>query len=349
MRAAVYYEPGRIRIEDVPEPSAGPGEVKVKVAFNGICGSDLHEYYGHAMMVPLGYRHPLTGVQAPVILGHEAAGTVVEVGSGVQGIEEGQLVAIEPIVACKTCIHCQKGSYNHCKQMAFHGYSTGGGGLAEYTVVGSDMVHIMPDGITAQQAALVEPMAVAWHALKLANVKPGDYCVIFGAGPIGLGAFFGARAMDVHPIIVEVSEHRRAAARQVGADAVINPADGSVYAQVLKITGGSSAAACIDAAGVAATLDNALCVVRVHGRVVIVGVPDGPLPLTAGLLFLTEASLVASRAYCNDFPDVIDGVRRGDYPLDGWVTTIGMEQLVEDGFEALRDGREIKVLVDPSR
>jgi (R,R)-butanediol dehydrogenase/meso-butanediol dehydrogenase/diacetyl reductase len=348
MRAAVYYEPGDIRIEDVPEPSPGRDEVKVKVAFNGICGSDLHEYYGHAMMVPLGYRHPLTGVQAPVILGHEAAGTVVEIGPGVQGIEEGQLVAIEPIVACKTCMHCENGSYNHCTQMAFHGYSTGGGGLAEYTVVGSDMVHVIPAGITSQQAALVEPMAVAWHALKLANLKPGDYCVIFGAGPIGLGAYFGARAMDVHPIIVEVSEHRRAAARQIGA-AVVNPADGGVYEQVLEITGGRSAAACIDAAGVAATLENALGVVGVHGCVVIVGVPDGRLPLTAGLMFMTEASLVASRAYCNDFPEVIEGVRRGDYPLDGWVKTIGMEQLVEEGFEALRQGREIKVLVDPAR
>jgi (R,R)-butanediol dehydrogenase / meso-butanediol dehydrogenase / diacetyl reductase len=349
MRAAVYRRPGDIRIEEVPEPTPGHGEVKIKVAFAGICGSDLHEYYRCAQMVPLGYRHPLTGVQAPVILGHEVAGTVVDIGPGVDDIGAGQLVAIEPIVACKSCPQCRSGAYNHCAQMAFHGFSTGGGGLAEYTVVARDMVHPVPPGVSPQQAALVEPLAVAWHAVQLAGLGPGDYCVVFGAGPIGLGAMFGVHAVGAHSIVVEVSEKRREMARLAGAGDVVDPTTTDLAEVVRELTDGRNAAACIDAAGVPATLRDALRTVGIHGRVIMVGVPDAALPLEAGLMFRTEASLVASCAYRNDFATVIEGVRRGDFPMDRWVQTIGLSRLVEDGFEALHEARVMKVLVDPTQ
>ena len=349
MRAAVYRGPGNIRIEDVPEPAPGPGEIKVKVAFAGICGSDLHEYYRGALMVPVGYRHPLTGVQAPVILGHEVAGTVVEVGDGVNDVEVGQLVAIEPIVACKTCTQCRDGAYNHCAQMAFHGFSTSSGGLAEYTVVTRDMVHAIPPEVSARQAALVEPMAVAWHAVQLAGLTPGDHCVIFGAGPIGLGAMFGAHAVGGHSIVVEISEERRRIAARTGATHIVDPTTTNVGEVVRELTGGRGAAACIDAAGVPATLREALRTIGVYGRIVMVGVPEAPLPLETGYLFVTEATFVASCAYRNDFPTVIEGMRRGDYPMGEWVETIGMSRLIEDGFEALHAARVMKVLVDPTQ
>lgn len=349
MRAAVYRGPGDICIEDVPEPAPGPGEVKIKVAFAGICGSDLHEYYRGALMIPVGYRHPLTGVQAPVILGHEVAGTVVEVGSGVNDVELGQLVAIEPIVACKTCTQCRDGAYNHCAQMAFHGFSTSSGGLAEYTMVTRDMVHAVPPEVSPRQAALVEPLAVAWHAVQLAGLAPGDYCVIFGAGPIGLGAMFGVHAVGAHSIVVEVSEKRREIARLAGAGHVVDPTTSDVAELVRELTGGRNAAACIDAAGVSATLREALRTIGVYGRIVIVGVPESALPLETGFLFVTEATLVASCAYRNDFPTVIEGLRRGDYPIDEWVQTIGLSRLIEDGFEALHEARVMKVLVDPTQ
>jgi len=349
MRAAVYHGPGDIRIEEVPEPEPGPGEVKVKISYAGICGSDLHEYYRGALMVPLGYQHPLTGAQAPVILGHEAAGTVVDAGAGVDDLDAGQLVAIEPIVACKNCDQCRAGAYNHCAQMAFHGFSTGGGGLAEYTVVARDMLHAVPAEVSPRQAALVEPMAVAWHAVQLAEVAPGDYCVIFGAGPIGLGAMFGVHAIGAYSVVVEVSEERRRIAQQAGATHVVDPTTSDVAELVKTLTGGRKAAACIDAAGVPATLHDALRSIGVYGRIVMVGVPAAPLPLETGYLFVTEATIVASCAYRDDFPTVIEGLRRGDYPTDGWVQTIGLSRLIEDGFEALHEARAVKVLVDPTQ
>jgi (R,R)-butanediol dehydrogenase / meso-butanediol dehydrogenase / diacetyl reductase len=349
MRAAVYRGPGDLRVEEVPEPQASPGEVKVQVAFAGICGSDLHEYYRGALMVPVGYRHPLTGVQAPVVLGHEVAGTVVDVGTGVDDLELGQLVAIEPIVACKQCARCQDGAYNHCAQMAFHGFSTRGGGLAEYTVAPRDMVHVVPPGVSARQAALVEPLAVAWHAVQLAGVTSGDYCVIFGGGPIGLGAMFGVNAIGAQSIVVEISEERRNIAKRAGATHVVDPAVSDVAETVKVLTGGGHIAACIDAAGVPATLRDALRTIGVYGRIVLVGVPKAPLPLETGYLFVTEATLVASCAYRDDFPTVIEGVRRGDFPMDEWVQTIGLSRVIEDGFEALHEARVMKVLVDPTQ
>lgn len=349
MRAAVYRGPGDLRVEEVPEPQAGPGEVKVQVAFAGICGSDLHEYYRGALMVPVGYSHPLTGVQAPVVLGHEVAGTVVDVGSGVDDLELGQLVAIEPIVACKKCDRCQNGAYNHCAQMAFHGFSTRTGGLAEYTVSARDMVHTVPAGVSARQAALVEPLAVAWHAVQLAGVTTGDYCVIFGGGPIGLGVMFGVNAIGAQSIVVEISEERRRIADRAGATHVVDPTASDVAETVKAATGGRHIAACIDAAGVPATLRDALRTIGVYGRIVLVGVPAAPLPLETGYLFVTEATLVASCAYRNDFPTVIERVRRGDFPMDEWMQTIGLSRVIEDGFEALHEARVMKVLVDPTQ
>jgi len=348
MRAAMFYGPGDLRVEEVPEPVPGPEQVKIKIAFNGICGSDLHEYYGAPMMTPVAAPHPLTGVQVPVILGHEAAGTVVEVGPDADEITEGDLVAIEPIVSCGSCPACASGAYNHCARMAFHGFSTTGGGLAEYTVVARKMAHVLPAGLTPHQAALVEPMAVAYHAVRRTEAGQGDLCVVFGAGPIGLGVMFALQALGASAIVVEPSEQRRAVAQKLGAAYVLDPGDGDVAASIQDITSGRGATACIDAAGVPSTLSDSLRSVMVEGRVVLVGVSMEPVPLMTPLLFMTEATVTASAAYRGDFPAVIESMRQGHYPLDGWISTIGLDHVVADGFEALRAGRATKILVSPS-
>src|SRR5438309_166866 len=140
MRAAVYHGLGDVRIEDVEEPTPGAGQVKIQVAYNGLCGTDLHELFDGPRVVPLD-PHPLAGVRPPVILGHEIAGTVVELGPGVTDLEKGMLVAVEPLIACGACRWCRTGHVNLCDRLAFHGLSTAGGGLAEYTVVARPMLH----------------------------------------------------------------------------------------------------------------------------------------------------------------------------------------------------------------
>ena len=133
MRAAVYYGPNKLEIDDVPEPEPTPGTVKLKVGFNGICGTDLHEYYAGPIFVPT-EPHPLTGQQMPLIIGHEFSGIITAVGAGVTGWTEGDRVAVEPIYQCEHCAPCRAGNYNVCPQIGFHGLMSDGG-MAEYTVV----------------------------------------------------------------------------------------------------------------------------------------------------------------------------------------------------------------------
>src|SRR4249920_431817 len=172
MRAAVFYGREDLRLEEVPEPTPGRDEVKLRVQYNGICGSDLHEYYDG----PITTRrdpHPLTGVKNPVILGHELSGIVVGCGDGVEDLEIGDLVAVEPVETCGHCLFCRAGQYNHCGLLAFHGYNRGGGGLSQFTVVRRSMAHKLPRGITAAQGALIEPMAVAWSTVNRCRVQSG--------------------------------------------------------------------------------------------------------------------------------------------------------------------------------
>jgi (R,R)-butanediol dehydrogenase/meso-butanediol dehydrogenase/diacetyl reductase len=346
MRAARFYGVGDVRVEDVPEPEVGPRDVKVQVSFNGICGSDLHEFYEQPSMVPM-TPHPVSGVQAPVILGHEAGGRVVAVGDEVGDLAVGTLVAIEPIVACGTCPNCVSGEYNLCERMVFHGYSTHGGGLAEYTAVDRSMVHPMPASLTGMHAALVEPMAVAYHAVDRARVSDGDLAVVLGAGPIGLGAVFALQALGATVVVSEPSEERRAVAKALGVATAIDPTRDDLAAAVGDLSNGRGARAAIDAAGSPKSFDAAMGIVGTHGTVVMVAVGHG-FELSSYSLMRGEKDLRGSVCYNNDFPRVIESMAAGHYPLEGWTTTIPLADIVERGFEPLRAGAATKVLVDPS-
>ncbi len=200
MRAAVYYGPNKIEIADVGEPEPAPGTVKVKVGYNGICGTDLHEYYAGPIFVPT-EPHPLTGQQMPLVIGHEFSGVITDIGAGVTGWSEGDRVAVEPIYRCGNCPACQAGNYNICAQIGFHGLMSDGG-MAEYTVVPTDMLHKLPDNVSLQLGALVEPMSVAYHAATLGEVRSGDTAMVFGAGPIGIGLWFALRGKGLEDTFV---------------------------------------------------------------------------------------------------------------------------------------------------
>ena len=198
MRAIVYHGREDVRFDDIPEPSPKAGEVKLRVLYNGICGSDLHEYY-HGPLASSTKPHPLSGVKIPVVLGHEFCGAVVEVGKGVRRSQAGDLVAVEPLETCGKCEWCHAGNYNHCPLGAIHGYSRDGGGLAEFTVVLRSMAHKLPDGVTARHGALVEPMAVSYHAVARAHPKAGQTVAVHGGGPIGVGALLALKALRRYP------------------------------------------------------------------------------------------------------------------------------------------------------
>jgi (R,R)-butanediol dehydrogenase/meso-butanediol dehydrogenase/diacetyl reductase len=141
MKAALWYAKGDVRVEETVEPQVVPGSVKIKVKWCGICGSDLHEFLGGPIFIPVGTPHPLSGNTAPVILGHEFSGEIVETGLGVTNLAVGDRVIVEPIVACGKCAACQENKYNICASLGFHGLCGSGGGLAEYTVFPAKFVH----------------------------------------------------------------------------------------------------------------------------------------------------------------------------------------------------------------
>ena len=179
MRAAVLHGVRDLRVEDVPAPGAlGPDECRVRIGAVGVCGSDVH-YYEYGRIGPF-------VVDKPMILGHECAGTVVEVGSRVKGIAEGRRVAIEPGVPCRRCRFCHEGQYNLCRDVVFFATPPVDGAFCEYVVSPADFLFPIPDGMTLEQGALVEPLAVGMHAARRGGVKPGDTVAVIGMGTIGL-------------------------------------------------------------------------------------------------------------------------------------------------------------------
>jgi (R,R)-butanediol dehydrogenase/meso-butanediol dehydrogenase/diacetyl reductase len=347
MRAVVYSGRHDVAVADVPEPKVGEGQVLVKVGYNGICGTDLHEYYDGPIFVPT-EPHPLTGGQLPVVLGHEFAGTVVEVGPGVTGLAQGDRIAVEPVYRCGECVPCRTGRYNICTQVGFHGLSTDGG-MAEFTVVMQNMAHKLPDEVSTELGALVEPMSVAYHAAKLADASPDGTALVFGAGPIGIGLWFALRGQGVEDVlVVEPSSVRRAAIEKLGA-ATLDPTTTDIPAHVVDYTEGRGVDAALDAAGVKASVESALACLGPARTMVSVAIYDKAVETPLLQLVLREARIQGTICYtAEDYRAVIDLMARGHYDTTGWVEKIAMGNVIAEGFEALHAGRKMKVLVDPA-
>jgi (R,R)-butanediol dehydrogenase / meso-butanediol dehydrogenase / diacetyl reductase len=336
VRAARYYGVGDVRIEDVPEPSPGPKEVLVRVLANGLCGTDLHQYF----------VGPLSDAPLPIIVGHEFAGEIVEVGEGVRSSRIGELVAVEPIWRCNACQPCHDGDYNLCQLGYWHGLTGMAGGLCELTVVRDEMAWTVPEGIAPMDAALVEPLSVAFHAVERAAVAAGDRAVVLGAGPIGIGTYLGLRAEGVEQVIVvEPAPERRAAAEAVGATEVIDPSGGGAAEQVMTMTAGAGASVVIDAAGTQASFGDALAVLSPKGRVILVAAFANPVEFNPMLVLQREARIDLSFAYRGSFAPVLAHMQAGRYPTEPWVSHVAFDEL-DDAYGRLQSREAVKLLVD---
>ena len=346
MRSAIYPGPHDVRIEDVPEPEPGPGQVKLRVAHNGVCGSDLHEYFSAATFIPT-EPHPQTGVSAPVTLGHEFSGTVVAVGEGVTDVVVGDRAAVRPTYACGTCGSCRAGAPNTCRVLAFHGLSGPGGGLSEHTVVEAGMVFPLPDSVSLELGALVEPMAVGHHAVELSGIGPGQVAIVAGLGPIGVGLFFALRARGVTEIIAsDPSVARRKTLTELGATCVVDPRETDLTQLARELSEDLGAHAVFDAAGVGAAILTGVDALAPGGKVVVVSIHETSMELNPTSLLLGEAQIVASLVYTDeDYRQVIAGMARGEITSDGWVTRAPLDDLLSV-YEDLRAGSRMKVLVD---
>jgi (R,R)-butanediol dehydrogenase / meso-butanediol dehydrogenase / diacetyl reductase len=347
VKAAVYYGPNKVEVADVPEPNPAPGTVKLKVGFNGICGTDLHEYYAGPIFVPT-EPHPLTGQQLPLTIGHEFSGVITEIGAGVTGWREGDRVAVEPIYKCGDCASCRAGNYNICARIGFHGLMSDGG-MAEYTVVPTSMLHKLPDSVSLQLGALVEPMSVAYHAVTLGNVRAGDTAMVFGAGPIGIGLWFALRGKGIEDVfVVEPSPARRAAIETLGAR-TLDPTGTDVPGLIATHTAGRGADAVFDAAGVTPAVETALACIGARRAMVSVAIYEKPLTTPLLNLVMNESRIQGSLCYtAADFEAVIALMAKGAYDTTGWVTPIAIDDVIDEGFEALHAGKKMKVLVDPA-
>jgi (R,R)-butanediol dehydrogenase / meso-butanediol dehydrogenase / diacetyl reductase len=351
MRAAMFYGKEDVRIEEIKEPQVRPGTVKIAPAFNGICGSDLHLYHvGPMPPAPTADApHPLSGETLPVVLGHEFSGVVEELGDGVEGLAVGESVVVEPLMVDGTCPACKAGKYNLCEKMGFIGISGRGGGLSEHIVVERRWVHRVGD-LPLDQAAMIEPLAVALHSVKHAGVKAGQTAVIGGGGPIGLLVAAVLKAKGLETIVSEVSKARREKALSSGvADAVVDPAHEELRAVVYERTGGAGADVAFDAAGVPVVVAQLIDVLGAGGRLEIVAIHTKPVELNVTTqLTMKDGVLGSSIGYANDHEEAIELVRSGQVNLAPFITRrILVDDIVPEGIERLMTHKdeEVKILV----
>lgn len=350
MKAASWHGRKDVRVGDHPEPEVAQGKVIIKVACCGICGTDLHEYAAGPIFIPADTPHPQTGVTAPVILGHEFSGDVVETGPGVSSVRVGDRVCVEPIIACGDCPACAAGSYNLCERIAFHGISSpDGGAFAEYTMADERMVYPIPDGMGYELASLVEPAAMVVHAVRRSDFRIGDAVAVFGAGPIGMLLIQMLRAAGASEIIaVEVSSARREYSRKIGADHTINPLECNAAAAIRELTSGGVAVA-FEASGAPEALAGAIACTRYDGQTVVVSVWEGGANIEPNALVFQERSLIGILGNCGTFPETIALIDRGTLAVGDLITSdILLDDIVPKGFEALLGSKEqVKILVRP--
>ncbi|MDQ1130161.1 2,3-butanediol dehydrogenase [Microbacterium sp. SORGH_AS_0888] len=353
MKAARYYDRGDIRIEDIPEPQVEPGTVGIDVAYCGICGTDLHEYLdGPIFVPPAGHPHPISGESAPVTLGHEMSGVVYAVGAGVTDLAPGDHVVVEPYIVRDDVDTSEANmAYHLSPDMNFIGLAGRGGGLAEKIVVQRRWVHPIGPDIPLDEAALIEPLSVGYHAYRRSGAQRGDLALVTGAGPIGLLTAAVLTAEGVTVAISEPSALRREKALETGVAAhVFDPREVDVVAEVRALTGGVGADVAFECTSVQPALDTLFEAVKPRGVIVVVSIWGHPGSLDMQKLVLKEVDLRGTIGYVNSHPDTIRLVQEGKVDLKPFITgRIGLDHLVDEGFDTLihRNETAVKILVDP--
>lgn len=337
--AAEIAAPGRVELRPVPRPILGPDEVLIQVKAAAICGSDLHLYRG---------KHP--DVKLPSAVGHELAGDVVERGGSVSKFKLGDRVLVEPIIPCGTCHYCRQGQYNLCQNVKY-GYRMGRSGLAEYYVASERWTHLLPAELTYAEGAIVEPLAVATHAVRRAGVGLGDSVAIFGAGPVGLLTLSAAKAAGAERIfVVDIRQDRLAVAASLGATEVIDARLEDAVEYIRQATDGLGVAKSFEAVGAQGTLISALMSLRKGGLSTLIGIFENPqVTLEAPIFVSREIGLLGSTGYCWDFPTAIGLAQKRSVNLAPLISHRFPLSEIDRAFAAAadRDLLAVKVILEP--
>lgn len=341
MKAAVLHKPLDMRIEDVDVPQIGRRDVLVRVRRVGICGSDVHFYL-----------HGKIGsfiVTKPLILGHECSGEVVEVGEDVKNVKVGQRVVIEPGFTCGVCEYCRSGRYNLCPNVRFYGAPPYDGVFSEYTSAPEENIHLMPENMTYEEGAMIEPLAVGLMAAKRGRISVHDKVAIFGAGPIGLLALQAVKSHGVTEIfVVDVIDYRLEYALKLGAERVINASKEDAVKQIMEFTGGRGVDAIIEASGSPKAIQQALDAVKPGGRIILVGYPLVDVPILIDKILMKELDILGVHRYANVFPTAIRLVSSGKVDVKTLVTHVFPLDKILEGFNVHinKIGKPIKVQIE---
>ena len=342
MKALVLNGPLDLELNNVPDPGApGPGQVRVDVRSVGVCGSDVH-YYEHGRIGDF-------VVTEPMVLGHEAAGVIEAVGEGVASLAPGDVVAMEPGVPCGACRECRIGRYNLCKDVRFWATPPHDGVLAEFALHPAAMTFKLPAGMTADEGALMEPLAVGIHACNRGGVGPGCVVAVNGAGPIGCVALMAARAYGASQVVVaDVLPDRLERARDLGAALVVDAGSESLAGAVMSLTGGRGADVGIECSGHPAGPQTLVDAAAPGGRVVLVGMGPQPTRLDIVAAMVKEVDLATVFRYAHNYPTAIELTASGRIPVAQLITDrFSLDEAVA-AFEFASAGRPgtCKVMID---
>jgi len=344
MKSLLLSEYNHLDVVDMPVPAVGPDDVLVQVAACGICGSDVHGYDGSS-----GRRIP------PIVMGHEAAGTVSAVGERVKDLSPGDRVTFDSTVYCGECEYCAKGEVNLCNNRQVIGVSCTdyrrAGAFAEFIAVPWRIVYSLPDGISFAEAAMLEAVSVALHAVQVSAVPVGESALVVGAGMIGLLTLQAAKAAGCSRVLIaDVDETRLNLAKHVGAEEVLHASGAELVAEIMRRTDGKGVDLVLEAVGRNETVAAAVDCVRKGGTVTLIGniMPEVTLPLQK--VVSRQLRLQGSCASAGEYPEAIELIAGGKIQVKPLITAVASLDEAPRWFERLhsREPNLMKVVVTPS-
>jgi len=334
--SVVVHGKGDLRLENTPIKTPGNNDALIEIKSGGICATDIHLF--------------LTGnigslvAKKPYIPGHESAGQVVKVGENVKHLKPGDRVAIEPVVGCGRCTECKLGNYQRCDVMTICSIPPHDGNLTQYKVHNASFCHKLPDNVSYEEAALLEPLAVVVHAVRRAGVSAGDYVMVCGAGPVGLLCMQAAKAFGAsHVVVTDIVDHRLETAKKLGADFTVNvknKTDDQIREEIWKPLGGKQPRVTVECTGAEAAVRIAILATMQGGVVSLVGFGDDQINVPMVQISIRELSIQGIYIYANSYQLSIDLVSQGKIKMKPIIThRFKLEQALE-AFETSRTGKD---------